>query len=63
MFETQKGEKGTMICDKCRAGQMLEYEKTFDSNGKRAKILGRKCERCGHIKLDNDEDIWSIVGL
>ncbi len=42
---------------------MLEYERTFKSNGKTAKILGRKCERCGYIQLDSDEDIWSIVGL
>jgi RNase P subunit RPR2 len=60
----EKGnEKVGMICDKCRAGQMLQYEKSFSSDGKSAKILGSKCERCGHIKLANDEDIWSIVGL
>ena len=52
-----------MICGKCRAGQMVEYEKDFSSVDKKAKIVGRRCDRCGYIQLDDDDDIWSIVGL
>ncbi|HZW55520.1 MAG TPA: hypothetical protein VFF30_04455 [Nitrososphaerales archaeon] len=43
---------------------MVEYERIFSSSdGKSAKIVGNKCDRCGYIKLDSDDDIWSIVGL
>ena len=42
---------------------MLEYERTMNRGGKTAKIVGRKCERCGYIQLDSDDDVWSIVGL
>ena len=52
-----------MICEKCRAGQMMPYEKEFSRKGKEAKIVGFRCDRCGHTRLDNDDDIWSIVGL
>ena len=52
-----------MICGKCRAGQMIEYERTMTNAGKKTTILGRKCDRCGYIQLDSDDDIWSIVGL
>ncbi|MFI5421686.1 MAG: hypothetical protein ACHQ1H_12025 [Nitrososphaerales archaeon] len=52
-----------LMCDKCRAGQMVEYVRTFVNGGKEAKILGTKCDRCGYTKLDSDDDIWSIVGL
>ncbi|MDA4111848.1 MAG: hypothetical protein OK439_04875 [Thaumarchaeota archaeon] len=52
-----------MMCDKCRAGQMIEYERTMTHDGKLAKIMGTKCDRCGYTKLDSDDDIWSIVGL
>ena len=52
-----------LICGKCRAGQMLEYEKDLSLAGKKSKIVGRRCERCGYIQLDNDDDVWAIVGL
>ena len=43
---------------------MVEYERSFSSSADRkAKIIGRRCDRCGYIQLDNDDDIWSIVGL
>ncbi|MGA2875415.1 MAG: hypothetical protein ABSE82_07740 [Nitrososphaerales archaeon] len=51
------------ICDKCHAGVMLEYERMMQNQGKEAKIVGSKCDRCGWIKLDDDGDVWSIVGL
>jgi predicted nucleic-acid-binding Zn-ribbon protein len=54
---------GTMICTKCRAGQMQEYQKTISRGGKESTIFGRKCDRCGYIELDSDDDIWSVVGL
>ena len=52
-----------LICDKCHAGVMVEYERTMKNRDKEAKIIGRKCDRCGYIKLDSDDDVWSIVGL
>ncbi|HXQ92009.1 MAG TPA: hypothetical protein VN739_03320 [Nitrososphaerales archaeon] len=52
-----------MICDKCRAGQMIEYERTMLNGDKKTRILGHKCDRCGYTLLDSDDDIWSIVGL
>jgi uncharacterized OB-fold protein len=42
---------------------MLPYERMFVRSGKEAKITGTKCDRCGWIKLDDDGDVWSIVGL
>ena len=42
---------------------MIEYEREFNSGVKKAKIIGLKCDRCGYIQLDSDDDIWSIVGL
>lgn len=52
-----------MICEKCLAGQMMPYEKSFVREGNQAKITGAKCERCGYTKLENDDDLWSLVGL
>jgi hypothetical protein len=52
-----------MICEKCRAGQMIEYQRIIKGSEKEAIILGRKCDRCGYIQLDSDDDIWSAVGL
>jgi predicted nucleic-acid-binding Zn-ribbon protein len=51
------------MCDKCRAGQMVEYERTMKNAGKLAKIIGARCDRCGYTRLDSDDDVWSIVGL
>jgi uncharacterized Zn finger protein (UPF0148 family) len=42
---------------------MLYYEKVMMNQGKEAKIVGNKCDRCGWIKLDDDGDVWSVVGL
>ncbi len=41
---------------------MLEYERKLGP-GAKATIRGTRCERCGFVVLDNDEDIWSAVGL
>jgi hypothetical protein len=41
---------------------MVNYERTVGS-GSTATIRGMRCERCGFTVLDNDEDIWSAVGL
>jgi len=41
---------------------MLEYERTVGS-GSTATIKGKRCERCGYTELDNDDEIWSAVGL
>ena len=51
-----------MICEKCHAGMMLEYERTVGS-GSKTTIKGTRCERCGFTVLDNDDEIWSAVGL
>jgi uncharacterized OB-fold protein len=42
---------------------MVEYERSMKNQGKTAKIIGRRCDRCGYTQLDSDDDIWSIVGL
>jgi hypothetical protein len=42
---------------------MLEYERNISAGGKKTIIRGTKCERCGYIQLDSDDDIWSVVGL
>lgn len=52
-----------MICDRCHAGQMVEYERKVGTGITSAVIRGTRCERCGYTNLDNDEDIWSAVGL
>jgi DNA-directed RNA polymerase subunit M/transcription elongation factor TFIIS len=52
-----------MICDKCHAGQMLEYQRKVASGAKETTLTGRRCERCGFTQLDSDDDVWSAVGL
>ena len=52
-----------MICEKCHAGQLVEYQRQVGSWGKTATIKGTRCDRCGFIELENDEDVWSAVGL
>ena len=52
-----------MICDKCHAGQMIEYERKVASGRKETILMGRRCERCSFTQLDSDDDIWSAVGL
>jgi hypothetical protein len=42
---------------------MVEFERTISRGDKKTIILGRKCDRCGYIQLDSDDDIWSVVGL
>ena len=51
-----------MICDRCHAGQMEPYEKKLGPGGK-AVIAGTKCRVCGFVLLDNDDSIWSALGL
>ena len=48
-----------MVCDRCRAGEMLEYEKEVG----KTKLRGTKCSVCGFVVLENDDDIWNAVGL
>ncbi len=52
-----------MICNKCRAGQMVEYQRKIHGKSGETTISGSKCDRCGYISLDSDDDIWSAVGL
>jgi ribosomal protein L37E len=42
---------------------MLEYERDVGPQGKETIIKGTRCERCGYTSLNDDEDIWSSVGL
>jgi hypothetical protein len=42
---------------------MVEYERKVLAGGKEARLIGRKCDRCGFTQLDNDDDVWSAVGL
>ena len=52
-----------MICERCRAGQMAEYERKLVSEGRTTVLTGTKCDRCGYTQLDSDDDVWSAVGL
>ena len=52
-----------MMCDKCHAGQMLEYSRKIRAGGRETVLSGTRCERCGFTKLDSDDDVWSAVGL
>ena len=51
------------MCEKCHAGQMVEYQRTVKFNNREATMVGKRCERCGYIQLDSDDDVWSVVGL
>ena len=51
-----------LICDRCHAGQMEDYEKKLGPDG-RGVIRVTKCSMCGFVLLDNDDDIWSALGL
>lgn len=42
---------------------MVEYRKQVGDGSNATTISGTRCDRCGLTQLDNDEDIWSAVGL
>jgi hypothetical protein len=52
-----------MMCERCHAGQMVEYDRKIGTGSKQVTLVGRKCERCGYTQLDSDDDVWSAVGL
>lgn len=52
-----------LICERCHAGQMTEYEREVGRGGKKATIRGVRCALCGYAELADDEAIWSAVGL
>ncbi|MGD1054516.1 MAG: hypothetical protein ABR867_00325 [Nitrososphaerales archaeon] len=52
-----------MICERCHAGQLVEYQRQVGRGDKTATIRGTRCDRCGFTELENDEGIWSTVGL
>lgn len=58
-----KGRVFSLMCEKCHAGQMVEYQRTVRFNNREATMVGKRCERCGYIQLDSDDDVWSVVGL
>jgi hypothetical protein len=39
---------------------MEDYEKKLGPAAK-AIIRGKKCNRCGFVLLDNDDDVWSAL--
>jgi hypothetical protein len=41
---------------------MLPYQKTVGEK-KATVIAGTRCDRCGFTLLDDDEGVWSAVGL
>jgi predicted nucleic-acid-binding Zn-ribbon protein len=51
------------MCERCRAGQMVEYQKKILTGGRETFLTGRKCDRCGYTQLDNDDDVWAAAGL
>lgn len=52
-----------LICERCHAGQMVAYERRIGDPSRLTVIRGLRCDRCGFTHLENDEDIWSAVGL
>jgi hypothetical protein len=42
---------------------MIEYERTVGPTSYQTTIRGTRCDRCGFTSLDDDEDIWSAVGI
>jgi len=52
-----------LICERCHAGQLVEYKRQMGGGGKTVTIKGTRCDRCGFTELENDDDIWSAVGL
>lgn len=42
---------------------MIVYERKVGEGPKFAVIMGTKCDKCGYVQLDNDDDIWAAVGL
>jgi len=41
---------------------MQEYERKISFGVKGARLVGRRCDRCGYTELDSDDDVWSAVG-
>lgn len=52
-----------IICDKCRAGIMEQFQRLMKNGEREIQIRGKKCSRCGYIQINDDDDVWSIVGL
>jgi len=52
-----------LTCERCRAGQMIFYERSVGQTPNVVTIRGLKCDRCGFVQLDDDNDVWSAVGL
>ena len=48
------------MCERCHAGQMLEYEKKLSRGDKVTVITGVRCERCSYVELSDDDAIWSV---
>lgn len=43
---------------------MTEYSKNVKPREGRSIIIsGKKCSVCEYVDLDNDDDVWSAVGL
>lgn len=42
---------------------MVEYLRKMGSGENVATIKGAKCDKCSYAELENDEDVWSAVGL
>jgi hypothetical protein len=41
---------------------MVEYQRSVGP-GSKVSLAGKKCDRCGYVQLDSDEDVWAAVGL
>ncbi len=52
-----------LTCERCHAGQMVEYERKVGNGARQTSLVGRKCERCGYTEVDSDDEVWSAVGL
>ncbi|MDG6899081.1 MAG: hypothetical protein JRM91_01635 [Nitrososphaerota archaeon] len=51
-----------MPCERCRAGELTDYERRIEGEEK-VTIRGVRCSLCGYTELADDEAIWAAVGL
>lgn len=42
---------------------MVLYEKNVGETPNGVAIRAQKCDRCGYVQLDDDDEVWSAVGL
>ena len=41
---------------------MVRCERNLGETPNVVTIRGTKCDRCGYVELDDDDEVWSAVG-